>query len=1153
MHKDLSNYQAYSYFAQDSHVKSMRFKGEAKNRVAHLLLDQDAPTDKLLGAIYKEDIDLLDKLTRKILAKLGDNCTLNQTMIDQVSQRFKQIKDLKDSTPSDRTKFSIQQILKITKPAEREAAMRCFLDSGGTLAELANYVVELHANTNFNQSLQFDFEQACLAIADGRKILQNRNVTERLFSLFSKLTGNDDETQALNLLKSIIAIIPGANLPVSEISFDDPQLFKLACDKSLPGLARLSLEYRKIDKLPFSDLLQYASRLGGSSNFYPILEYFDQRGALSHATLENKVTFCHTLLDVCCGSKYTFLPPHIKIPAIQFVLKVIDQYPELQADEELLKRCAKEVIDCNDGELFEQFLDLNLLDIHQASIKVKDENIPLLSYIVDSPRTECIKVICERDPENRAMHKTLMRKIVKNYFVNTKSLPAIDYMQKNLGLHEIWAEEFGPLAHILQPYLDQLAGIDREETRQQMLEGILLILTSQEIKINSSIKGSSLNFAMRIIKENPKLSSNQNLMLGCFQQAIKGDHPAILQELIELNPLDLQQACLKFKGEEVSLLTYMGLLGSAKCLKLIFENHPSELSEVCMQALLQSYARENMERQLRLIDDLIKNFPMENLWENVYGPEGQFLKPILNQIMQQKDDRIRLFALEGILKVTNEIKNHSNSQLLFKSLLPLISQLGSIPNSLVMEQKAECLLAFVNAANRLKITAEEFEKNMGLLNAIFNYRNPANRMAMTKALFALYEIGAEEDLAKWQQVRDHIKRNSSTKKEAWFIPALLLVPFLHGTEPLKNQTFEAFFNIKTDMYDGAKLQALAGLLLQLKDQTSINKANDWLQLAFGANRAERKSCWHLLATICNMGWGKQLETLSTFSECEKLLQSHLSQAFNLKLDDLESKYRKTIGTFKEPTILLTYQARLQKLHQSDYQKFHVLIAQFVTGILEGTYPAMRYAMTNAHLNMIFNDRQKLLAEWQKGEQLSPKELLAGKDKKINDKWQVVDTDDPEDMILMGNVQGSCLNIMNGENSRCLINYILDGKNRLIAVKDNDGNIIGRCILRILWDDKAKEPVLFRENFYINNQNKAAKSLLKAMCEKRAQALGLPLLAKNNLSKRESQASDYHSPACSLANLSDEYVDALGGIMHGPYKIEGAKLIYHPQSYTTSGH
>lgn len=155
----------------------------------------------------------------------------------------------------------------------------------------------------------------------------------------------------------------------------------------------------------------------------------------------------------------------------------------------------------------------------------------------------------------------------------------------------------------------------------------------------------------------------------------------------------------------------------------------------------------------------------------------------------------------------------------------------------------------------------------------------------------------------------------------------------------------------------------------------------------------------------------------------------------------------------------------------------------------------------------------------------------GNKKDLISEWTVVDTDYWEDMLLCGTeVMGSCQNINGFEGlNKCLLGYILDGKNRLVAVKDDTGKIVARSIFRILWDKKEKIPVLFQEVIY---QAAGAPSSTKAAIEKmalrRSEALGIPLA---------SSYKRYHNPLVSLGSKAPfEYVDSGGGATDGRYQI-----------------
>ncbi len=157
-------------------------------------------------------------------------------------------------------------------------------------------------------------------------------------------------------------------------------------------------------------------------------------------------------------------------------------------------------------------------------------------------------------------------------------------------------------------------------------------------------------------------------------------------------------------------------------------------------------------------------------------------------------------------------------------------------------------------------------------------------------------------------------------------------------------------------------------------------------------------------------------------------------------------------------------------------------------------------------------------------------------------WTVVDSDDPQDLLMCGtDVIGSCQNI-NGtpDYNKCLLAYLLDGKNRLIAVKNEKGEMMARCIFRILWDAKLRRPVLFKERVYTKPPaDERVIGALDTMCKDRASKLGLTLVESSQDGEGTPYPNRLHSFGC-LAPF--EYVDAGGqGVTNGSFEVRGVVL------------
>lgn len=137
-----------------------------------------------------------------------------------------------------------------------------------------------------------------------------------------------------------------------------------------------------------------------------------------------------------------------------------------------------------------------------------------------------------------------------------------------------------------------------------------------------------------------------------------------------------------------------------------------------------------------------------------------------------------------------------------------------------------------------------------------------------------------------------------------------------------------------------------------------------------------------------------------------------------------------------------------------------------------------------------------------------------------------DTDDPNDLLLAGTeVDASCQRVDGDPQFNVgLLGILLNGKTRLLAIKNPDGSILARMLWRVLWDPKTKQPVLHMDRVYHAShiQKADAQKWLKAYAQKRAMDLGLAL-AGNGVSYPNTLYSlDGHSPY--------EYVDAAKGLM-----------------------
>ncbi len=150
---------------------------------------------------------------------------------------------------------------------------------------------------------------------------------------------------------------------------------------------------------------------------------------------------------------------------------------------------------------------------------------------------------------------------------------------------------------------------------------------------------------------------------------------------------------------------------------------------------------------------------------------------------------------------------------------------------------------------------------------------------------------------------------------------------------------------------------------------------------------------------------------------------------------------------------------------------------------------------------------------------------------------VMDSDDPNHFLLMGTeVLNSCLNV-NGSASFNVgvLGYALDGKHRLALVCDPSGKILARSVLRLLIDANG-QPVLFQERVYVADASPEYPSLLRKIALKKAATLGVPLVVSPSDFEKEQAQTYAFAIEAKGKPVPFEYVDALGGLQSGAYKI-----------------
>jgi hypothetical protein len=184
---------------------------------------------------------------------------------------------------------------------------------------------------------------------------------------------------------------------------------------------------------------------------------------------------------------------------------------------------------------------------------------------------------------------------------------------------------------------------------------------------------------------------------------------------------------------------------------------------------------------------------------------------------------------------------------------------------------------------------------------------------------------------------------------------------------------------------------------------------------------------------------------------------------------------------------------------------------FIEQVASGTLKEFRHTF-NTHKTDLEAEQ---LAKWETGG-ITP--LATGK--------VLVDSEDWQDLFLCGTeVQGSC-QAVNGDPdlNKCLMGYCLDGKCRILCLKEaEDKPIIARAIMRIVLDEAGKAAIYMDDSYPFDYQEQ-----LQAFAKQRADDIGLPLYVYG----RDAKLS---TTGCVAPY---EYSDAAGGVQMGPYEFKG---------------
>ena len=134
--------------------------------------------------------------------------------------------------------------------------------------------------------------------------------------------------------------------------------------------------------------------------------------------------------------------------------------------------------------------------------------------------------------------------------------------------------------------------------------------------------------------------------------------------------------------------------------------------------------------------------------------------------------------------------------------------------------------------------------------------------------------------------------------------------------------------------------------------------------------------------------------------------------------------------------------------------------------------------------------------------------------------------------------GSCQRIDGvPKEAKCLMGYVVDWKNRIIAVTDETGKMMARSIIRILWGYKIQRPALLCERVYPDTATNDVRGAILNAAKKIAGEMKLDLFENT----KEGEGVKNEVLVSFASNAPFEYKDGVG-VTNGTYKVKHFKLI-----------
>jgi hypothetical protein len=406
--------------------------------------------------------------------------------------------------------------------------------------------------------------------------------------------------------------------------------------------------------------------------------------------------------------------------------------------------------------------------------------------------------------------------------------------------------------------------------------------------------------------------------------------------------------------------------------------------------------------------------------------------------------------------------------------------------------------------------AETAQKEEPLKNTILEFKNPNIRIFIISKFIECLNNGSIINLPKWESTASTTPLFALAIFETWKPSA---------EEREKFQKY--LMSFKSEFKDGAKRQILLNSLFNISASSNRNKITHLLRL-IEPIKGEKKEVY-LSRTLDGLRTFPLINSSFLADEIDAFPDLHYDTLKNkiiakfisngLLKEDQREIFLKTFMASRMPSSIFTYANNLLEV-----EELVPMLKKFIADVCSGEFLEQRH-LNNSYTELLTTTKEGLNQRdlWEAGFSRTitlPESRLNGLILKDSEDWQ--------DLFLCGTeVQGSCQNVNgNAYNTQGLLGYLLDGKIRILTLKEaEDGPIKARCLVKLIKNPEGKAALLVEPSYPFDTSLEAKE--LKKFAKERADALGLDLYEVGN-SKESAVFLNSDKPNAA----SVEYEDAM---------------------------